>query len=182
MSTAQVRDARPGDQAAIRDVTLAAYQEYAAEMPAHWEGYRQHILDTLAAIGRGGPAAQIVAERDRVIAGTVVLYPAGATLFALDGVAVKLPWPEVRLLAVAPAARGQGVGLTLMEECVRRARQAGAPALALHTTDMMRAAVRLYVRMGFARTPELDFHPGPGLTVKGFRLDLPAEKGTACST
>jgi len=36
------------------------------------------------------------------------------------------PYPEVRLLAVAPAARGKGIGEALMRECIRRARRSGA--------------------------------------------------------
>jgi hypothetical protein len=40
--------------------------------------------------------------------------------------------------------------------------------------DLMQAAIRLYEDMGFARAPELDFSPAPGFTVKGYRLDLPA--------
>jgi ubiquinone/menaquinone biosynthesis C-methylase UbiE len=84
----------------------------------------------------------------------------------------KLDTPEVRLLAVLPEARGLGVGLLLMQECIERARRSGSAALTLHTTDMMRAAMRLYARMGFVAAPELDFHPAPGMTVKGFRLSL----------
>ena len=44
-----------------------------------------------------------------------------------------------------------------MGECVRRARESGAKALTLHTTDMMQAAMRLYERLGFQRMRELDF-------------------------
>jgi len=80
----------------------------------------------------------------------------------------------VRLLAVAPEARGRGVGVTLMRECIRRARQTGALALTLHTTEIMAAAMRLYERMGFARAPELDIQPAPGVTIKRFRLGLEA--------
>jgi ribosomal protein S18 acetylase RimI-like enzyme len=83
-----------------------------------------------------------------------------------------MPWPEVRLLAVAPLARGRGVGAALMQECVRRVRKTGGRVLSLHTTDMMQAALRMYERMGFVRAPELDFHPAPGVTVQGYRLDL----------
>jgi ribosomal protein S18 acetylase RimI-like enzyme len=78
----------------------------------------------------------------------------------------------VRLLAVGPAGRGRGLGRRLMEECIRRSRAAGAPALTLHTTDMMRVAMGLYERMGFARAVELDFAPAPGVVVKGYRLAL----------
>ncbi len=166
-----IRDARDGDHDAIRDVTMSAYQEYAALMSAHWEGYRQSILATLDEVR---PAEQIVAELDGAIAGTVLLYPAGAVLVAPNGVPVTLAWPEVRLLAVAPAARGKGIGAALVRECMRRARQSGATVMTLHTTDVMRVAMAMYERMGFIRAPELDFHPAPNVTVKGYRFDLAA--------
>jgi GNAT superfamily N-acetyltransferase len=59
-----------------------------------------------------------------------------------------------------------------MEECIRRARGGGAATLTLHTTDMMRVAMGLYERMGFARAVELDFTPAPGAVVKGYRLRI----------
>lgn len=164
-----IRDARPSDHDVISALTLAAYQEYAQLMRAHWDGYRQNILTTLADVK---PAEQIVAEQDGHVVGTVLLYPAGTVFSSADGLQVTLRWPEVRLLAVTPGARGQGVGTALMHECVRRARQAGAVALTLHTTDIMQAAIRLYERMGFVRASELDFHPAPDVTVKGYRLNL----------
>jgi GNAT superfamily N-acetyltransferase len=171
VSDVEIRDARPGDEETIREVTLAAYQEYAAELPAHWDAYRRNIVTTLAELGS---AEQMVAERDGRIVGAVLLYPTGAFTPTPEGEPVGMRWPEVRLLAVAPSERGGGIGAALMRECVRRARGAGAPALTLHTTDMMRVAMRLYERLGFVAVPELDLHPAPGLTVKGYRLSLAA--------
>jgi GNAT superfamily N-acetyltransferase len=107
-----------------------------------------------------------------MILGTVLLYPPRSFRVPENAVALAMPWPEVRLLAVAPAARRQGVAAALMQECVRRARQAGARILGLHTTDFMQAARRMYERMGFVRAPEIDFEPAPGLTIEGYRLDL----------
>lgn len=138
-------------------------------MPSHWEDYRQAILATLAEVK---PAQQIVAERDGAIFGTVLLYPAGTVFSSPDGLPITLAWPEVRLLAVGPVARGEGIGAALMYECVRRAYRLGAAVLKLHTTDMMHVAMRMYERMGFARAPELDFHVDKDLTVKGYRLNL----------
>ena len=169
MNDSIVRDARDGDRQIIKEVTLAAYQQYAAMMPAHWDGYRDNILNTL---GDVKPAEQIVVEHRGAIAGTVLLYPAGTVFTAPNGASVTLAWPEVRLLAVAPAARGQGIGAALMRECVRRARQSGAAALTLHTHEIMAVAMRMYERMGFVRAPELDFHPAKDVTIKGYRLDL----------
>jgi predicted N-acetyltransferase YhbS len=168
--TDRIRNARASDRAAIEAVTLSAYEQYGVVMPpALWVRYRENIVSTLAA---APPGTQIVAEEDGQIVGSVLLYPAGATLNPPGGGPMALALPEVRLLAVAPSARGQGLGALLMDECVRRARESGAAALTLHTTDMMQAAMRLYERLGFRRTPALDFEPAPGVTVKGFRLDL----------
>jgi GNAT superfamily N-acetyltransferase len=169
MKELHIRDAREGDQDRIRDVMLSAYAQYAALMPEHWDDYRQNILDTLADVR---PAEEIVAEQDGVVVGTVLLYPAGTVFQEPDGEAVKRDWPEVRLLAVVPEARGRGVGTALMQECMRRARRSGAAVLTLHTTDMMQVAMHVYEHMGFVRAPELDFHPAPEITVKGYRFNL----------
>jgi len=163
-----VRAARPSDRPAILDVTLAAYQEYAAQMPGFWEGYRRNIVASLDDVGS---AEQLVAEDEGAIVGTVLLYPPRRMQVSRTD-ALEMPWPEVRLLAVAPAGRGRGIGAALMREYVLRARKRGARALSLHTTDMMQTARRMYERMGFVRAPELDFQPAPEVTVMGFRLDL----------
>lgn len=170
MSGLTIRSAGPDDRAAIQAVTLAAYQEYTATIGAHWTGYRQNIIATLAA---AAPGTQIVALEDDRVVGAVLLYPAGAAIQKPGGTTLTLAWPEVRLLAVAPSARGRGVGAALMNECIRRARTAGASALTLHTTDLMQAAMRLYERLGFERARELDLEPAPGIVAKGYRLDLP---------
>lgn len=165
-----IRDARPGDRDAIREVTLAAYLEYADVLPqGGWEEYRQNILETIA---NPAPAEQIVAERDGHILGTVLLFPAGTVMEAPDHSAMTAKAPEVRLLAVAPAGRRQGVGEALMRECIARARAAGASAIALHTTDLMQVAMQMYERMGFVRTPETDYYPAPDFVVKGYRYAL----------
>ena len=164
-----IREARSQDRAAIHEVTLAAYEEYATRMPPPlWQGYRRNIVATLA---DPSPAIQLVAEAAGVVVGAVLLYP------AMPGAQPPRVWPEVRLLAVPPAARGRGVGAALMQECIRRARAAGATVLSLHTTDLMRVAKAMYARLGFVRAPELDFRPAPGVVIKGFRLDLDAAAG-----
>ena len=161
-----IRDARAAEGEAIRALTLAAYEQYAAVLGALWPLYRANIVDALS---RVPPAEQIVADRGGVLVGSVLLYPAGAPMPGTDR---RTSGPEVRLLAVPPTARGQGIAEALMRECVRRARGTGATALLLHTTDMMRTAMRLYERLRFTRDPALDFRPAPAVLVKGFRLEL----------
>jgi GNAT superfamily N-acetyltransferase len=165
-----IRNAFDGERTAISDITLAAYQEYGAVLPAeHWQRYREDILRTLAEAKLG---EQIVAVRHGAVVGAVLLYPAGTVFSAGPDKSVTLAWPELRLLAVPPGLRGQGIGAALVWECIDRARRSGGRVLALHTTDMMKVAMAMYERMGFTRAPELDFKPAPDLTIKGFRLDL----------
>jgi len=163
-----IRDMRHDESDAVRHVTLAAYGEYAAIMPEPlWRGYRRQLLATLET---EGPVERIVAEREGRIVGSVLLFPPSTN--AYGGAAVSVDYPEVRLLAVVPEARAKGIGVALMEECARRARRAGALALGLHTTDIMRAAVRMYERLGYVRAPAQDFYPAAGVLIKGYRLDL----------
>ncbi len=98
--------------------------------------------------------------------GTVLLYPAAS------GARSARPWPEVRLLAVTPAARGHGIAGALMRACIGRSRASGADVLSLHPTDFMPVAMAMYERLGFVRAPEIDIEPAPGIVIKGYRLDL----------
>ena len=166
MDKLQIRNAHPDEREQIQALSLAAYQQYASLMP-HWDLYRDQLVATLA---QDGPAERIVAECDGKIIGSVLLYPAAANVYGSDD--ADAGWPEMRLLAVAPEARGQGVGAALLDECMRRARQAGATALGLHTEDIMGVAVRMYEGRGFARVPEYDFNPVEGVLVKAYRRDL----------
>jgi GNAT superfamily N-acetyltransferase len=170
-STAQIRDARDDDREAIKEVTVSAFEQYADPMsPEGWDRYRDNILSI---VDEGGPGEWLVAEMNGEIVGNILLYPAGTnTRTLLDGSVVTNEIPEARLLGVAPAARGQGIGKALMLECVRRAAEWGAPALSLHTADIMQVAMGMYERMGFERAPDLDFHPAPDVTIKGFVLKL----------
>ena len=167
-SVPALRNATPTDLPAVIDLTLEAYDEYAARFPPEfWQMYRANIEATLR---EKEIAQQIVTVQDGILNGSVLLYPPRA----------RPPhperhwtgWPEVRLLAVSPSARGQGVARILMQECIRRARAWDAPFLQLHTMEVMQVARAMYERMGFVRRPELDFQPIDGIQVMGYGIDL----------
>jgi GNAT superfamily N-acetyltransferase len=163
-----IRDARTEERMAIGDLTFRAYSEYARIMePAAWAGLESALT---AALASDVAAERIVADDDGTLIGSAMLFPAHAD--AYRGEAAAPHAPEVRLVAVAPEARGRGVAKALMEECVRRARAAGATELGIHTSRSMRAAITLYERMGFVRVPERDFRPAGAELVEGYRLRL----------
>lgn len=77
----------------------------------------------------------------------------------------------IRFLAVAPKARGTGIGKALTLACIQKAKASGLSQVILHTTAIMMTAWQLYEKMGFQRADELDFDQGD-LKVQGFRLHL----------
>ena len=143
-----------------------AYQQYAKIFPAEWPFYLQDIMNVHS---RWGDAELIVADIEKRLVGTVTLY-------LKKGKSSREEWPPawagIRLLAVRPDYRGQGIGRGLMDECIWRCRKAGVKTLGLHTTEFMDIARGMYERMGFQRVPEFDFHPTSNVTVMAYRLEL----------
>jgi GNAT superfamily N-acetyltransferase len=60
----------------------------------------------------------------------------------------------IRSMAIAPHARGHGLGAQLLTHVERFARQHGAERLFLSTTPFLADAIRLYERYGFRRTAD----------------------------
>jgi ribosomal protein S18 acetylase RimI-like enzyme len=162
-----IRNARSDELDEVSLLLKDAYQQYENIIrPEAWKSYLEDIIDVRSRLGESD---LIVAELDHRLAGCVTLYLDGSHSFPE---AWPQGWAVVRLLAVHPAYRGHGIGRALMEECIRRCRQAKVAAIGLHTTEAMDIARQMYERMGFVRVPESDFHPAPGVTVMAYRLQL----------
>lgn len=164
-----IRDAAADEFPFIREQRVHSYEEHAHSIPQeHWQALKQAIsseADLQENVER------IVAEIDGSIVGSVALFPAKTD--AYEGLVDELDYPEIRMLAVTPNARGKGVAAALISECMKRAKAQGFPAIGLHTADFMVSAMKLYERMGFERLPQYDFEPADdGIIVKAFRLIL----------
>jgi hypothetical protein len=74
-----IRDARPSEHPAIRDLTLRAYAEYARVMdPVTWAGLEGAIH---AALDSDAPSERIVADDHGTLIGSVFLFPPAAKAY-----------------------------------------------------------------------------------------------------
>ena len=156
-----VRDARPDELDGIGDLRVAAYRADGFLPPT--SGYAA----TLRALGADGQGDVLAAVDGGQLVGTVMLlgWPAGQMARG-PGEA------EIRALAVAPDARGRGIGAALVTAVIERAAQQGVRHLLLLTLPEMRAAHRLYAGAGFGRLPGRDVSLGPGEVLLAYGLAL----------
>lgn len=154
---------RPDEFEETGRVIVAAYEALAG---GHMT---EEYAEELSSVRRRATGAEVlVAVTDHVL-GSVTLVPDAAS-----------PWAElledgeagIRMLAVLPAAQGQGIGKALLEACVARARELGRAAIILHTTPWMTTAQKMYEQEGFERLPDRDWLPVPEVPLLAYRLGL----------
>lgn len=143
----RIRRFAEADRAAVNAVARAAFAQYAQDY-ADWPSFIEGI-GRMAELARD--ADLLVAEQDGEIAGAVAHLGPGRPRAAF----FPPEWSVIRMLVVDPRRRGQGAGRALVEECLRLARDAGAPAVGLHTSPVMASALRMYEALGFVRDADL---------------------------
>lgn len=158
--TLVIRPYRPRDAEGTNAVARAAFAQYEPHYD-DWPAFIERIgrLADLAAEGD-----LLVAEQDGAVVGAVLHVAPGRPRSAI----FPLEWSVVRMLVVAPEARGQGAGRQLMAACLRCARAAGAPAVVLHTSPVMATALRMYQAIGFVR--DRDIAPIQGMAYGRYML------------
>lgn len=152
---------RPGD---LGWVVMAHGEIYARQFgwDARFEALVAEIVAGYGAAHDPAVEAGWIAEVDGERAGCVFLVAGDR-----PGVA------RLRILLVAPAARGLGVGTRLVEECLAFAREAGHRRVTLWTNDVLVSARRIYEHFGFTLTDEEPHHSfGHDLIGQNWTLDL----------
>jgi len=174
-----IREARPGEWAAVGDLRVAAYEAGGFLNPGYAPELRrlgtQGDGTVLVAVPEDGPAAgsadgpgRGLANGAGLIAGTIMLVT-----WPLAGELVGGPdEAEIRALAVAPGVQNGGVGTGLLLTALNWAELAGARRVVLSTLPEMRAAHRLYERNGFRRLPDRDWSPRAGVQLLAYSLKL----------
>lgn len=138
-----IRQARAGDEAAIRHCAEQAYARY---VPLIGRKPAPMVADFAAQIAAG---AVYVATDDRdALQGFIVFHPEDGHML-LENV------------AVLPRAAGRGIGKALIAFCENAARRRGVNTVRLYTNEKMTENLAIYPKLGYvevARRTESGFN------------------------
>ena len=167
-----IRDLRPEEAEALGQLMVEVYSGLEgfptpAEQPRYYE--------MLAQIGqftrRAGARVLVALNGDADLVGGIVYFADMAEYGSGGTATAERNASGIRLLGVHPRFRQAGAGRALTRACIDLAREQGQAQVLLHTTQAMQVAWGLYEKLGFERSPELDFSQ-QDLAVFGFRLRL----------
>ncbi len=145
------RQANASDAPNIVRLTVSAYHDYKAVLaPADWTRMQTNLANENLYVELLEKAAVFVCEIDSQLAGVIFLVPKGnpTTIFPAN-------WSYIRLLGVDPKYRGLGIGRKLTQLCVQHAQATNEIGVALHTSEFMNAARKMYEELGFQQEKEL---------------------------
>ncbi|HEV3173191.1 MAG TPA: GNAT family N-acetyltransferase [Actinocrinis sp.] len=165
----QVREAREDELDEIGALTAEVYEEFVGpdylavlrDARSRWQAPATTTFVALDGGTDGLPGRQLL----------------GAVVYAGPG----SPWRDIadgeqeaefRMLGVLESARGRGVGEALVQACVQRARAEGRARLVLSTAPELKAAHRLYERLGFTRAEHRDWMPTSQISLLAYELGL----------
>jgi ribosomal protein S18 acetylase RimI-like enzyme len=161
----EVRLARPEDYEQAGEVTLAAYACDGLLPPA--SDYAEELRDAKRRAEEAELWVAVARDTGQVL-GSSTYCPVGSPYREI----ARDDEGEFRMLGVAPAGRGQGVGELLVRAMLRRARTEGMSGVAMSTAHKMATAHRLYDRLAFRRDPARDWSPLPGHELLAYARDV----------
>ncbi|MGB9180503.1 MAG: GNAT family N-acetyltransferase [Pyrinomonadaceae bacterium] len=135
----QIRLAVPEDASRVASVLHESFVEYEASYTQEAFAATAPTSEQIRSRMMEGP--MWVALRDGVIVGTASAVSRGEALY-------------IRGMAVAPSARGEGMGRLLLEHSESFASAHGYRSLILSTTPFLHSAIQLYERYGFRCSTE----------------------------
>lgn len=133
-----IRNIQPSDNPFLSRIVKDTLAEFGANHPG--TVYYDDTTDTLYEVFKKDKSAYFVAEINGEIAGGGGIYPT-------DG----LPDDTCELVKMylLPHARGTGLGRTLIEKCINKAKELGYRKIYLETMPELRQALNIYAKFGF---------------------------------
>lgn len=168
----KVRNARQEEFAEIGRLLVDSYSKLAGfpkkdEQPEYYE-----MLANIGELTKRPATELLVAVSPEGTIGGCVVYFSDMQYYGSGGSATSEKNASgFRLLAVDLEQRGNGLGKLLTLACIEKAIEDGNQELIIHSTQSMKIAWKMYEKLGFKRSEDLDFMQAE-LPVFGFRYKL----------
>ncbi|PKG23304.1 GNAT family N-acetyltransferase [Niallia nealsonii] len=169
-----IEEIQEKDKENVRQLLIDSYGQYGKEF-ADQEAWLEYITSIKKSVDNEQIDRILVAKRDQSIVGTLQIFDTSEKAYGRPE--LNISSSIVRLLAVHPDARGQGVAQALLEASIHYAKEKGEKSLYLHSSDLMNKAIRLYEWIGFKRDETKEFYNREVL-VKCYRYDIEKEGET----
>ncbi len=133
-----IRPIQPSDNPIIAKIIRDTLTEFGANHPG--TVYYDPTTDALFELFQKEKSAYNIAEADGRIVGGGGIYPT-------DGLPADTC--ELVKMYLLPEARGTGLGSQLITKCLKQAKENGFSNVYLETMNELKAALKVYARMGF---------------------------------
>lgn len=139
MEPVTIRHILPSDNAAMAAVIRRALEEFQANKPGtvYFDDSTDHLYELFLAEPQ---SEYFIAERNGELLGGAGIYPTHG---------LPAHTCELVKMYLSPAARGQGLGWSMISRCMDAARAKGFTHMYLETMPELRKAVSVYEKFGF---------------------------------
>ena len=138
----QLRAIQPADNPVLARIIRDTLAEFGANHPGtvYYDASTDHLSDVF----QDPRSWYFVAELDGTVVGGGGIYPT-------EGLPADTC--ELVKMYLLPVARGKGLGRTLIENCMEKARSLGYRHIYLETMPELKQALNTYAKFGFAYLP-----------------------------
>ncbi len=138
MSTINIRPISIADNPLIATIIRSCLTEFGANKPG--TVYYDKTTDQLFELFQENGAAYFIAEQDGQVVG-------GGGIFHSPGLPAGTC--ELVKMYLLPLARGTGIGATLMNTCLSKAKEMGFVSMYIETLPELKKAISVYEKFGF---------------------------------
>lgn len=156
------------DVQGLRNLAIHSWKEYKDVLSLnHWNNLNKILTNEITFINLLNQSHCILCEsNEHEIIGMAYLVPKGNPTDIYDK-----EWSYIRFLSVHPNFSGNGIGRMLTEKCIEYAKENKEHIVALHTSEIMSKARKLYENLGFKILREIDPRLGKKYWLYTLRLD-----------
>ncbi len=140
------------DLSRLLELCPQAWEQYRSVLsPTEWQALESNVRNPatyLSLLQRGRGYGWC--DENSVLQGVAWIIPSGIA----DDI-YEQTWCQLRYVSVHPDLAGRGVGKGLVQGCIQDALDHAESTMALHTSEHMHRAQKIYEGLGFERVREL---------------------------